>query len=69
MQGLCIFGGQVFAGFKIFERFAQESRRTNRTVINLIADDRRDHFYNRFNEWTRRIILSAISACVAHIFY
>ena len=37
--------------------------------INLIANGRCDYSYNRLYKWTRRIIFSAISACVAHIFY
>ncbi|MPM88490.1 hypothetical protein SDC9_135594 [bioreactor metagenome] len=53
-------------GLHVLECFAEESRRAAGTVINGLADFRRDHFNHRANQWTRGIILAAIASGIAH---
>ena len=67
LQGLRIAGGQVLAVFQIFKRLAQKASRTDRAVINLVADGGSDHFHDGLDQRTRRVVFAAVSSRVAHV--
>ena len=55
------------AGFQIFKRLRQKACRTDRTVIDLVADCGRNHFHDGLDKRTGCVIFAAVSARVAHV--
>jgi hypothetical protein len=60
LQFLRIFGGEVLARFQILERLSQEARRTDRAVVNPVADGGGNYFHDGFDERTGRVVFAAV---------
>ena len=54
-------------GLQVVERFAQEARRADGAVVDLLADLGLHHLDDGANERARRVILAAVAAGVAHV--
>jgi hypothetical protein len=61
------FGGELALRLEVLERLAQEARRTDRAVINALADLGLDRLDDGADERARGVILAAVPAGVAHI--
>ena len=62
-----VFGGELALGRQINERFAQETRRAARAVVNFLADLWLDDLDDGADERARRVILAAVAPGVAHV--
>jgi len=67
LQDVVVAGGEIALGRQVVERLAQEARRTDRAVINALADFGLHHLHDSANQRTRRVILAAVAPGVAHV--
>jgi hypothetical protein len=63
LKELCFARADGGLPFKIFKRFASESRRANRAIVNCFSHFGRNHFDNRFDQRACNILRRCVRRC------